>query len=361
MHGQLGQTNVRCGHGYMGNGYAAQGAAAGNVRPVVVGLHLGSRLLADLAEQGGAEPVGAVALVGIEFQHHALSHHRGVCRVGQLRMVGMDGMGIVRGNQEGLAQQPADVQPQSLSDADQGVLHHGGIRAVLGAGANFFAVQGAEHPNVLAFRGSQEALEAAPNALQIVQPLRGDVFLLHAPHLCLLPDVQVQVVAQDFAAGFLLQQFIQLALGVFTPQQRIQVHHRVPLVAVVGLAVHVDGHIGDEHQIPLDVDELCFRALLRLHQHPSSNGQGPVQPGSHQGPAVALHRETRVGAHLFPVLFQLKAGPVGVGGGDQKALGGAYWNPESDYRGTAPADVVFPSGDKAPFRSFLQLGVALLL
>ena len=273
----------------------------------------------------------------------------------------MDGMGIVRGNQEGLAQQPADVQPQSLSDADQGVLHHGGIRAVLGAGANFFAVQGAEHPNVLAFRGSQEALEAAPNALQIVQPLRGDVFLLHAPHLCLLPDVQVQVVAQDFAAGFLLQQFIQLALGVFAPQQRIQVHHRVPLVAVVGLAVHVDGHIGDEHQIPLDVDELCFRALLRLHQHPPGNGQGPIQPGSHQGSAIALHRKTGVGAHPFPILFQLKAGAVGVGGGDQKAFWGACGDPEGDHRSTAPADVVFSSGSQAPCCGFLQLAVALLL
>ena len=162
-------------------------------------------------------------------------------------------MGVVRGHQEGLAEQAMHIQLQTLGNAGEHILQNGGVCAVYGGGADLLTVQGAEYRDILAFTGGEEALEAAPHALQVVQPLGGDVFLLYAPHAGLLPDVQVQVVAQDFAPGLFFQKLGQLALGIFAAQQGIHVHYGVPLVAVVGLAVHVDGHVGDQQQVPVNV------------------------------------------------------------------------------------------------------------
>ena len=85
-----------------GVGNAAQGAAAGQVGAVGIDLGLHSGLLADAAENGGADAVGGVPLVGVVFDDDALVHKGGVVTVGIFGMVGVNGMGIVRRKHEAL-------------------------------------------------------------------------------------------------------------------------------------------------------------------------------------------------------------------------------------------------------------------
>ena len=56
VHGELGQTDVRRGDGNMVQRDVAQGGAAGDIRPVAVGLDIDARLGASLAQDGGETP-----------------------------------------------------------------------------------------------------------------------------------------------------------------------------------------------------------------------------------------------------------------------------------------------------------------
>ena len=64
MHGQLSKTDVHSGYGNMGQRDMTQGGAAGNIRPVAVGLDLHAGDSADLAEDGRGNTVGGIALGG---------------------------------------------------------------------------------------------------------------------------------------------------------------------------------------------------------------------------------------------------------------------------------------------------------
>ena len=44
------------------------------------------------------------------------------------------------------------------------------------------------------------------------------------------------------------------ALGVCATHQGQQIHSRIPLIAGIGLPVHVDGHIGDQQQIFININ-----------------------------------------------------------------------------------------------------------
>ena len=61
-------------------------------------------IFANLAEDGAGYTVGTVALVCIELQHHTAAQHRCIGAVGKFRVVGVDGVGIVSRDQEGLCQ-----------------------------------------------------------------------------------------------------------------------------------------------------------------------------------------------------------------------------------------------------------------
>ena len=358
VHGQLGQADVDGGHGDLGDGDAAQGAAPGDIRPVIIALHRDAGPCADLAEQGGAQTVGTVFHVGVELHHNAAAHHRSVAGVRQLRVGGVQGMGVVRADQKALGQQPGKGQVQSLTDAAEGVAEQGGAGPLGGAGAYLFAVKGAEHGDGTAGPGAEEALQAAPHALQVVQRGGGEPGLVQPPHRGLLADIQVQVVAQNPAPGGLLQQRPEFALCVGAPQQGQHIGDGIPLEALVDLAVHVNGHIGNQQQIPVNVNQPAFRALLRLHHHPSGDGQRTVQPGGKDLPAVALHGNPGIGAGELSVFLYLEAGTVRVGGAHQKACGSLPGDAEGQHRGTAPGDEVFPAGKQLPVFRLRQMGIA---
>ena len=102
VHGQLGKTNIGGGNGNVGKGNVAQSGATGEVSAVAVGLHRYIRSGTDLAENRGGYTVGAVTLVGVEFQHDTVVNNGGVGGIRIFRMVGMQGMGIVRRDHKGL-------------------------------------------------------------------------------------------------------------------------------------------------------------------------------------------------------------------------------------------------------------------
>src|SRR5699024_12066742 len=56
----------------------------------------------------------------------------------------------------------------------------------------------------------QEALGAAPGTGQVIQGRSGEKLLRNAPEGGLLPDVQVQVMAQHLPAGGLFQKLLKL-------------------------------------------------------------------------------------------------------------------------------------------------------
>ena len=361
MHGQLGEANVHRGHADLADGDAAQGAAAGNVRAVVIVLAVDPRSLAHRAHDGGAEAVGAVAQVGIELDDDAAAHLGGVAAVGQLWVVGVLGVGVVGTDQEGLGQQPVFIQGKGLGNPGDGLAQQGGACTLGGAGAHLFAVQGGEEGNGPAGAGVQEALEAAPDAFQIIQRGAGQEALVQAPYAGLLADVEEQVVAQDFAPGLLFQHSCELPLVLGGGQQRQHIGDGIPLVAVVGLPVHVNGHVGDQQQVPVNVQQAAFGPVLGLHQHPAGNAQGPVQPGGQNLPAVALHGQPGVHALDLTVLFQLEGGAVRVGGADEKAQGFSLRHPEGQHGAATTVNIIFSAGNQLPFFGFLQGGIARLV
>lgn len=360
VHGQLGQADVGGGDGDMGNGDIAQGAAAGDVGAIIVGLDIHASLGADLPQQGSTDAVGAVLLVGVELQHHAAAQHRRIGGICQLGVVGVNCMGIVRRNHEGLGNQLPHIPAQAVADAAEHIAEDVGVSTMVSTGTDLLAVEGAEDRDILAFGGIQEALERPPDALQIVQSGRGQELLVNAPDAGLFPDVEIQVMADDLAASLGFQQLGQLAVGVLQAQQGLHIHSQIPLIALVGLTVHVNGHIGDQQQVPVNVHQPGLGTVLGLHHHPSGNGQGAVRPGEQQGAAVALHAQTGIDAVQLAVLLHLEGGAVGMTGADQEALGGGAGQAESHNRRIAPADEVFAAGNQIPLVTLGQLGIAVL-
>ncbi len=295
------------------------------------------------------------------LEDDALAHHRGVGGICQLRMIGVYCVGVVRGDQEGLGKQPVRIPVHRLADSAQGILQEGRARPLDGAGANLLAVEDAQHRHLRRIEdGVQEALGAAPGAFQVVQSRAGQILLPHPPDGGLLPDVQIQVVTQNPAPGLLLQKLLELPGVLLAAGQRQGVHRRVPLVAVVDLSVHVNGHVGDQQQIPVDVHKLGLNALGSLHAHPAGNGQWPIQPGKQQLSAVTLHRHPVVGTGKLKILLDLEAGAVGMAGTHEEAPRLPLRNPEGDQSRAAPVHIVFSAALQLPVPILRQAPIARL-
>ena len=129
----------------MAQGDVAQCGATGEVSPVVVALDRNICFLTGLAEDGAGYAVGAVALVGVELQHHAAVHHRGIGSIGEFRMVGMYRMGVVSGHHKGMAEHFHDIPVTGLADPHQEIFQQVGGSALDGGRANLFAVKDTQH------------------------------------------------------------------------------------------------------------------------------------------------------------------------------------------------------------------------
>ena len=182
---------------------------------------------------------------------------------------------------------------------------------------------------------SKEALHGGEGTLEVVKPGSGYEFLPASPDGARGPVIQEEVMAQDvlrlYSCGF-RHKLHEASLCLLQAEEGDHVHLRIIGIALIGLPVHMDRHIGDQQCVPVQIHQAFLRALFSLHKDPSCHGQGPVEPGSAehasvffhvQGHIVALHQHLRI-------LLDLEGRGVGMAGGDMKALSRLLRNGEGD-------------------------------
>ena len=192
----------------------------------------------------------------------------------------------------------------------------------------------------------QKSLQSCKGALLVIQPAGGYKLLIAAPDSRPAAVVEIQVAAQDLAllhAQLLCRQLHQRAAALAC-KQRQQVNLLVELEAVVYLPIHMDGHIGDQHQVPVEIDEAGGNGPASLaHQDPPGDGEGAVHPGAADHAAVSLGIEPGVFAVYLQLrlLLDLEYRGVAVGGGDIEAVALQLRpHPEGDDAGAVAADIV---------------------
>ena len=275
-------------------------------------------------------------------------------------------MGVVRGEHKAPGDGPVQALPVLAAGEGHPLQHipqEGGVRALAGQAANLLVVKEGQHRDVLPVLPGQEGLGGGEHALQIVQAGGGDELLLPAEHRALGPAVQVQIPGEDVLrgnAGVLGHHGFQI--GLAAAQQGQGVLLGVQLHALVDAPVHVDGHPGDEQQIPADVAEDGLHALLGAHSQPPRHRQGPVGPQCQLHAAVDLRVQLGVLAihpHLGGLLH-LKAGGIPMGGHHGKGAEITLGHLESHEGTHAPDGEVLAAGLQLPGVCLQQLGKALL-
>ena len=269
-------------------------------------------------------------------------------------------MGIVRGNGKGLGQHPFQIPGHALANPLQHVRQQRGARALHRAGTDLLAVKRAQYRHRAGCPRAQKAPSTAPDAFQIVQRGGGNVLPIRAPDGRLLPDIEIQVVAQNFPARLPFQFSRQPSGAVFSSQQRQHIHRRIPMIPVVDLPVHVNGDAGNQQKVPVNIHQAVLHAPVRFHRNPPGNRQRPVQPGMQNLPAVAFHRHPKAGPVQFKVLLDLKAGSVQMAGTHQEACRLPFRDSERRQSRAAPLHIVFSAGRQTPVRLFRQAGIAPL-
>src|SRR5690606_19933154 len=108
--------------------------------------------------------------------------------------------------------------------------------------------------------------------LEVEDDVRGQVMLTAQ----LLGQQGAEVVGLD--AGDLGEDGWQLGLRVDGP-------------ALVGLAVEVDGQVGDHRDGLAEIDQATFHPTVEAEGDPPGDGQVAVEPGGQQGAAVDFHAQ----------------------------------------------------------------------
>ena len=278
-------------------------------------------------------------------------------------------MGIVCRHQEGLCQHGqqlflAAAQPQH--DAPQGIPQEGRCCTLLGFAAHFLVVKDAANRQALALFGCQKALHQAPGTLQIVQLGRQHHLAIATHQRALLTAIQEQIMSQNgilFHTGSLCHGIHKCTCGLLIAKQRIGVHIGLILHAVIGAAVHVDGHTGDHQQIFIHCHRFYSDGSILLHQHPSGHRQRTVKPGGHQAAAVLLSVQLNVMTHgrMLGILLDLESGAVAVGRRHQKATLETLRHPEGNDGRTVAGNKILTAGLNLPLILFVERLIAGLL
>ena len=336
----------------MAVGDVAQRSAAHHIGAVDKGLHRYPGPLADGLEDGPGNPVGGVFLAGVVFDDDAFVDKDLVGGVGEFGMVGMYRMGVVSGEHHAGSDGGVVLLlrlSQSQGDAAQHIVKQGGIGALFGGAAYLLVVKDtAQRDAMQGFDvAAQKRLQGGVGAFQVIQLGRGDILPIFAPNGAGHPVVEEQVGVQNLlllypgGAGDLCKE----SAGSFPiPVQGKHIHLRIVFYPVVGLAVHMDGHIGDEHHIPIHLHQPGGNPIAGAHHNPSGYRQRAVHPGGAEHSAIHLgielgivspHRDFRVG-------FDLKGRGIAVAGDNLKSgpvLGGGKH--EGDDGGKVAGYIVF--------------------
>ena len=283
-------------------------------------------------------------------------------------MIGMDGMGIV-GRHHKAGSQGHEIlllaAAQAFVDPQQGVQQRSGCRALLGAAAHFFVVKHRINRNGIGMPAPQKALQVGKGTLQIVQLGRGDVFPMRAPNRSLLAAIQEQIGTQDlffFHTRGLGHKIHKAAPGRFIAQQRQHILLDAVFVPVVDGTVHMDGQVGDHQQIPVHIDQFGHQLIPLAHHHFARHGQGPVEPGCAEHPAVFFHVQLRVnpiGANVH-IFFDFECGRIAVGSCDLEAPDLSLRDLKGQNRGQIAPHKILSPRLQSPLFTLVQLGKALL-
>ena len=249
VHRKLSQADIHGVHGYVRVGEVAERRAAGDIRAVGEVLNRHARLGADFRENRVGNRVGGVFLVGVVLDDHAAVHNRAVQVVVFLRVVGVDGVRVIRRDHEAGGQRRANLrirQTEGAERARQHVAQQRGIRALLGETADLLVVKHCADVHMAGRRGGDERGEGGIRALQIVDARAGEEFLVRAPDARGGAVVEEQVAGHDvffLCAGLRGDFGGQRALRVLAAEEREHVRLRVVAVAAVDVAVEVENNI----------------------------------------------------------------------------------------------------------------------
>ena len=201
-----------------------------------------------------------------------------------------------------------------------------GQSTLLGAGAHLLVVKTAAHVDPVGVVAVHQGLHGGIGALEVVQAGGRDELLLGAPQGGGHPGVEVQVTAHNVLRlhpQFLGDELIVAVLSTLPGgEQGEHVHLLVVLHAGIHVPVHVDGHVGDEQQVPVDVEKPGLHHVALAHQHSASQRQRPVQPAGADHAAVPFRVQLEIAALALELrlLLHLIAGRVAVGGGDLEVV-----------------------------------------
>ena len=331
----------------------AQRRAAEDVRAVGEVLHGYACAAAQLRKHRAGDRVGRVLLVGVVLDDDAAVEGCAVIRVVLLRVIGVDGVRVVRGEHEAGGNRGADgrlAHPQRAGRAVQRVGEEGGVRALLGAAADLLVVEHRHHADMADGRGGgEQRLKRGIRAFEVIDARAGEELALRAPHAAALPVVEEQI-ARDHVLGLHAAQAgdfcAERALGLLVPKERQHVHLRVELVAVVDLAVEVDGHVRDERRVAVKVDELRAQAVALAYERAPGDGQRPVQPCGHNHAAIALDVQPRVLAadQLLGIRLELEGRAVAVACDNLEVCKALLRHGEGDDGGEVARDEVAAAG-----------------
>ena len=164
-------------------------------------------------------------------------------------------------------------------------------------------------------------------------------------------------------AGALRQQLLEAALGRDAAQQRQRVHIGQIFFAVVCRPVHMDGHIGDHQQIPVDIHQPDRQLLPLPDQHPARCGEGAVQPGAHEHPAVFFRAQLDIvpRRQLFRLLLELEGGGIGMGRRQHIAAGQLLRRAEGQNGRAVADDIILSARPDGPGLLLPQGLIARLL
>ena len=249
-----------------------------------------------------------------------------------------------------------------MTDAPQHVREEGGVRALLAGGADLLIVKDAQRRKTLRILRLQKALQAAEHALQIVQPGRGDEFLLRAPKRACRNGVEKQIPGEDILflhakrPGNKRVKTFRSRLR----QKRQHIHMRLIGFAVVGLAVHVDRKIGDQRDGTLQVDKAGDKPSFRAQRHASRRGKGTVQPGGAEHPAVFFHIQPHIAVRRGngSVFLDLEGGRIAVRRGKHQPGGDGFGDAQRDERRAVAPHKDFVTGLYGKIFRLIQLAVA---
>ncbi len=214
--------------------------------------------------------------------------------------------------------------------------------------------------------GFEECARGRIGAFEIVDPTAREKLILRTPDAACRAIVQKQIAADHALlrnARLFGKLFGKRALCGFVAVDRQKINLRIVFVAVVDLAVEVNGHIGNQYRIAIEIDQPRFNAALRAHEQPSGDSERAIEPARHQHSAVffGIQADVMTGGFVLARGLQLKRRRITVTCDDLKRRKARFRHAERDQRRAIAGHIIFSAGHDGPAFAFVQRAIAVRL